>query len=109
MLDQHHMYYDPWNVEIDLDPYPTYARLRSEAPVYYNEKVDFWALSRFDDVEVALHDVEHLSSAKTSAAARPMPVPPPEMTTTRPSIENLSFMPGAPFVGPIRSYAYTTV
>ena len=36
------LYYDPWDVEIDLDPYPTYRRLRDEAPVYYNERHDFW-------------------------------------------------------------------
>lgn len=58
------LYYDPYNVEIDTDPYPTYRRLRDEAPVYYNEKFDFWALSRFDDVENALRDVDNLSSAK---------------------------------------------
>ena len=30
------LYYDPYNVEIDADPYPTYRRLRDEAPLYYN-------------------------------------------------------------------------
>ncbi|MDA4108434.1 cytochrome P450 [Mycobacterium holsaticum DSM 44478] len=58
------MYYDPYDVAIDVDPYPVYKRLRDEAPVYYNEKFDFWALSRFEDVEHALRDVENLSSAK---------------------------------------------
>ena len=48
--------YDPYNVEIDIDPYPTYKRLRDEAPLYYNEKFDFWGLSRFADVEAALRD-----------------------------------------------------
>ena len=41
-------YYDPYDVEIDADPYPTFRRLRDEAPLYYNEPHDFWALSRFD-------------------------------------------------------------
>jgi cytochrome P450 len=58
------VYYDPYDVAIDVDPYPVYKRLRDEAPVYYNEKFDFWALSRFEDVEHALRDVENLSSAK---------------------------------------------
>ncbi|KAB7753903.1 cytochrome P450 [Mycolicibacterium phlei DSM 43239 = CCUG 21000] len=49
---------------IDVDPYPVYRRLRDESPVYYNEKFDFWGLSRFADVESALRDVENLSSAK---------------------------------------------
>lgn len=56
--------YDPYNVEIDADPYPTYRRLRDEAPLYYNEKFGFWALSRFSDVDEALRDIGHLSSAK---------------------------------------------
>ena len=50
------LYYDPYDVEIDVDPYPTYRRLRDEAPLYYNERYDFWALSRFSDVEAALKD-----------------------------------------------------
>jgi len=56
--------YDPYNVEIDADPYPTYRRLRDESPLYYNERFDFWALSRFTDVDDALRDVDNLSSAK---------------------------------------------
>ena len=45
------VYYDPYDFDIDTDPYPTWKRLRDEAPLYYNEKYDFFALSRFDDVE----------------------------------------------------------
>jgi cytochrome P450 len=48
--------YDPYDVEIDADPYPTFARLREEAPLYYNEQYDFYALSRYDDVERGLVD-----------------------------------------------------
>ena len=55
--------YDPYDVVIDADPYPTYRRLRDEQPLYYNEKFDFWALSRFGDVDEALRDVDNLSSA----------------------------------------------
>jgi cytochrome P450 len=58
------LYYDPWNVEIDIDPYPTYQRLRDEAPLYYNERHDFWGLSRYADVDAALRDPNRLSSAK---------------------------------------------
>ena len=45
------VYYDPYNVEIYADPYPVFRRLREEAPLYYNEQHDFYAVSRFDDVE----------------------------------------------------------
>ena len=58
------LYYDPWHVDIDIDPYPTYRRLRDEQPVYYNERHDFWGLSRYADVDVALRDSRRLSSAK---------------------------------------------
>ncbi|WP_231967380.1 cytochrome P450 [Mycobacterium sp. E136] len=58
------LYYDPYDVAIDVDPYPVYRRLRDESPVYYNDKFGFWGLSRFADVENALRDVENLSSAK---------------------------------------------
>ena len=58
------VYYDPYDVAIDADPYPTYRRLRDEAPLYHNEKYDFWGLSRFADVEAALKDWQRLSSAK---------------------------------------------
>ena len=37
------LYYDPYDVEIDADPYPVYRRLREEAPLYYNEPHDFYA------------------------------------------------------------------
>ena len=33
------VYYDPYDIGIIADPYPVYARLREEAPIYYNEKV----------------------------------------------------------------------
>lgn len=58
------LYYDPWDVEIDLDPYPTYQRLRDEQPVYYNDRHDFWGLSRFADVDSALRNPVGLSSKK---------------------------------------------
>jgi cytochrome P450 len=45
------IYYDPYDFEIDTDPYPIWKRMRDEAPLYYNEKYDFFALSRFEDVE----------------------------------------------------------
>ena len=47
------VYYDPYDVGIEADPYPVYRRLREEAPLYYNETHDFYAVSRFADVERA--------------------------------------------------------
>ena len=45
------VYYDPYDFDIDADPYPVWKRLRDERPLYYNERYGFYALSRFDDVE----------------------------------------------------------
>lgn len=44
------VYYDPFDFDIDDDPYPVWKRLRDEAPLYYNEKYAFYALSRYEDV-----------------------------------------------------------
>jgi cytochrome P450 len=50
------VYYDPYDIDIDADPYPVFRRLREEAPLYYNEPHDFYAISRFADVERAYLD-----------------------------------------------------
>jgi cytochrome P450 len=50
------VYYDPYDIDIDADPYPVYRRLREEAPLYYNESLDFFALSRHEDVQTSLVD-----------------------------------------------------
>jgi hypothetical protein len=56
--------YDPFDVDINADPYPTFRRLRDEAPIYYNERYDFWALSRRADVEKGLVDWQVFSSSR---------------------------------------------
>lgn len=56
--------YDPYNVDINADPYPVFRRLREEAPLYYNAPHDFYALSRFDDVERGLVDRETFISGR---------------------------------------------
>jgi cytochrome P450 len=57
------VYFDPYDVDIYANPYPVFRRLREEAPLYYNEAYDFYALSRFDDVERGFVDHEAFSSA----------------------------------------------
>src|SRR6478609_5899143 len=58
-------YFDPYDVDINADPYPVYARLREEAPAYYNERYDFWALSRHADVERALVNWQVFTSTRS--------------------------------------------
>jgi hypothetical protein len=60
------LYYDPYDWGIDTDPYPVWRRLRDEAPLYYNERYDFFALSRFDDVERTSIDWRTYRSGKGS-------------------------------------------
>lgn len=56
--------FDPFSQDFFDGAYDTYRRLRDEAPVYYNEKWDFWALTRYDDVAPGTKDHETYSSAK---------------------------------------------
>jgi cytochrome P450 len=58
------VYFDPYDVELNADPYPMFRRLREEAPLYYNEQHDFYALSRFADVDRAIVDYQTFSSAR---------------------------------------------
>ena len=58
------VYYDPFDFDIDTDPYPIWKRLREERPLYYNDRYDFYALSRFEDVERGLVDWRTYSSAR---------------------------------------------
>lgn len=57
-------YYDPWDVELNADPYPMFKRLRDQSPLYYNAEHDFYAVSRFDDVNGVLVDYKTFSSAR---------------------------------------------
>ncbi len=58
------LYWDPFDPDIDDDPHPTWRRLRDEAPVYRNDKHDFYALSRYADIEAAHRDPRTFSSAR---------------------------------------------
>lgn len=58
------IYYDPYDFEIDSDPYPVWSRLRAERPLYHNDRYDFYALSRFEDVERCLVEWRTYSSAQ---------------------------------------------
>src|SRR4051794_16050570 len=55
--------WDPLDEEIDEDPHPVWRRMRDKAPLYRNDRYDFWALSRFADVEAAHKDPATFSSA----------------------------------------------
>lgn len=56
--------YDPYDPVIDRNPHDVWRRLRDEAPLYRNERIGFYALSRYDDVLAGLVDWETYSSAR---------------------------------------------
>ena len=73
------IHYNPYDVEVNADPYPLFRRLREEAPLSYNAKHDFFALSRYSDCHAALHDHRTFSSARGNILElikADMPVPP---------------------------------
>jgi cytochrome P450 len=86
------VYYDPYNVELNADPYPMFRRLREEAPLYYNETHEFYALSRFDDVNQAIVDHQTFSSARGAVLEiirSRMVIPPGTLIFEDPPIHNI--------------------
>jgi cytochrome P450 len=87
------IYWDPFDVEIDVDPYGIWREMRDREPLYRNDRFDFWALSRFADVEAAHRDPATYSSAHGTVLElmSPEPLPtaqiifldPPEHTRLR--------------------------
>jgi cytochrome P450 len=56
--------FDPCSEEFFNNPFEIYRRMREEAPVYYNDEEDFYALTRHEDVAAAFKDFETYSSAR---------------------------------------------
>ena len=70
---------DPFDDAVMRDPWPFYARLRREAPVFYLEKYDTWFLSRFEDIrECTLNDVFTAEKGVTPEMVILKQPPPPD-------------------------------
>jgi cytochrome P450 len=95
--------YDPFAEAVRRDPHPYYRRLRDEAPAYYMQKYDAWALSRFQDIWEISGDTEHFCNGKGAASAQLLTkdqpviptintIDPPEHTALRAEIRK-NFLP----------------
>jgi len=84
------LYWDPFDQTIDIDPYPMWKRLRDEAPVYRNDRFDFYALTRHADVDEAHRDPQTYSSAYGTVLEimGSEPYPPGLMIFTDPPVHN---------------------
>ncbi|MGE2732964.1 cytochrome P450 [Mycolicibacterium vaccae] len=75
-----------------MNPYAVFARMREEAPLYYDEKHDFYALSRYDDVNKALIDHETFISGRGALLEiikSGMEIPPGTLIFEDPPIHNI--------------------
>jgi hypothetical protein len=61
-VDTSEVLLDPYDYDFHEDPYPYYRRLRDEAPLYYNEELKFWAVSRHADVVQGFRNSTSLSN-----------------------------------------------
>jgi cytochrome P450 len=84
------MEYNPFSYELQDDPWSVYTSLREASPLYRNEALDLWALSRFEDVWNGLADWQTFSSAHgtTTPGLEPLypwmlHMDPPEATRLR--------------------------
>jgi cytochrome P450 len=73
------VHWDPYDPKYFANPYPAFARLREEAPLYYNEQYDFYAVSRYEDVERGLLDRDTFISSRggiLEIIKQNVPIPP---------------------------------
>ena len=86
------LYWDPYDARFVADPWPVFNRIREEAPLYYNQAHDFYAISRYADVERALTDWETFSSARgvvLELIKANMEMPPGTLIMEDPPVHNI--------------------
>jgi cytochrome P450 len=91
-MDSGALYWDPYDARFAADPWPVFNRIREEAPLYYNETHDFYALSRYADVERAVTDTETFSSSRgviLELIKANMEMPPGTLIMEDPPVHNI--------------------
>ena len=91
-MDSDGLYWDPYDARFAADPWPLFNRMREEAPLYYNEPHDFYAVSRYADVERVLTDTATYSSARgvmLELIKANMEIPPGTLIMEDPPIHNI--------------------
>ncbi|KAA9163649.1 cytochrome P450 [Amycolatopsis acidicola] len=86
------VHYDPYDVELNADPYPMFRRLREEAPLYRNEEHGFHAVSRFEDVRKGLSERDTFISGKGAILElikADIPIPPGVLIFEDPPIHTI--------------------
>jgi cytochrome P450 len=74
-VDTEPLAWDPLNEKYKVDPHPIWRRLRDEAPLYYNERLDFYAVSRFADVDAFSRDPKTFCSSHSTVLEMITPDP----------------------------------
>ena len=69
------IYYDPYDYDVDANAHAIWKRMRDEAPLYWNDKYEFFAVTRYDDVLRAVLDVGTFSSAHNTTLEMMTPEP----------------------------------
>lgn len=64
--------FDPLARDYLADPYPHYARFRKETPIFYAPKIDFWVVSRYEDVQNIVKDPETFSNVRVQEPLYPL-------------------------------------
>lgn len=54
------------------DPFAVYKTLREDAPVMFDERIDCYVISRYEDVKATFDDWESFSSANAQSPIRPL-------------------------------------
>ena len=64
--------FDPLDPDYLADPYPYFAQFRREAPVFYAPKIDFWVVSRYEDIQNIVKDPETFSNVRVQEPLHPL-------------------------------------